>query len=80
MKLPTYKAVHQKELLLMIIQSVFPSLAKRACLPVGRVRGDLLEKLFVTSPLIPLFQRGSPDWTGSNNYDKRFQESQRWKG
>jgi hypothetical protein len=42
----------------MVIQLVFPSLAKRACLPVGRVRGDFLKKLFVKSPLIPLFQRG----------------------
>jgi hypothetical protein len=42
----------------MIIQSVFPFLAKRACLPVGRVRGDFSKKLFIKSPLIPLFQRG----------------------
>ena len=43
-KLPAYKAGHQKEsLLLMIIHSVFPSLAKRG-------QGRFLEKLFVKSP------------------------------
>jgi len=33
-------------------------LAKRACLPVGRVGGDYLIKFSIKSPLIPLFQRG----------------------
>jgi hypothetical protein len=52
-KLPAYKAVHQKRIFFINDNSVcIPPLWQRG------VRGDFLEIYFVKSPLIPLFQRG----------------------